>query len=103
MSYHWQGNVRELENVIERAILMTNDNVIHSYNLPASIQTAEESGTFFKGTLGSILDNVEKDIIIDALKSCKGVGHQAVIILGVSDRILGLRMKKYNLKFRDYR
>ena len=103
MSYHWPGNVRELENVIERAILMTNDNVIHSYNLPASIQTAEESGTFFKGTLGSILDNVEKDIIIDALKSCKGVGHQAVIILGVSDRILGLRMKKYNLKFRDYR
>lgn len=103
MSYHWPGNVRELENVIERAILMTNDDVIHSYNLPASLQTAEESGTIFKGPLESILDSVEKDIVIDALKSAKGIAHQASRILGISDRILGLRMKKYNLNYKDYR
>ena len=103
MSYHWPGNVRELENVMERAILMTNDNVIHSYNLPASLQTAEKSGTFFKGTLQSILDSVEKDIIIDALKSAKGIGHQSAMILGLSDRILGLRLKKYKLNPKDYR
>lgn len=103
MSYHWPGNVRELENVIERAILMTNDNVIHSYNLPASLQTAEESGTLFNGTLQFILDGVEKDIIIDALKSVKGIAHKAAQVLGVSDRILGLRMKKFNLHFKDYR
>ncbi|MBU1044047.1 MAG: sigma 54-interacting transcriptional regulator [Candidatus Omnitrophica bacterium] len=103
MSYHWPGNVRELENVMERAILMASDNVIHSYNLPASLQTAEQSNTLFKGTLQSILDSVEKDIIVDALKSAKGIGHQASIVLGLSDRILGLRLKKYKLNPRDYR
>ncbi|RPH97254.1 MAG: GAF domain-containing protein, partial [Calditrichaeota bacterium] len=43
--YHWPGNVRELENCIERAVLVCNDQVIHSYHLPPTLQTAESSGT----------------------------------------------------------
>ena len=103
MSYHWPGNVRELENAIERAMLLSNDYVIHSYHLPPSLQTSKESNTEFKGTLTTILDSVEKDLIIDAIKSTKGNMTQTAKLLGISDRILGLRMKKFNLQFKDYR
>ena len=43
MSYHWPGNVRELENCIEHAVLMSTDNVIHSFHLPPSLQMPETS------------------------------------------------------------
>jgi DNA-binding NtrC family response regulator len=39
LSYHWPGHVRELENVIERAILLSDDDAIHGYHLPPSLQT----------------------------------------------------------------
>jgi len=42
MQYHWPGNVRELENCIERAVLLCEDNVVHSYHLPPTLQTGEE-------------------------------------------------------------
>ena len=37
MAYHWPGNVRELENVIERSVILSDDGVIHGYNLPPSL------------------------------------------------------------------
>ena len=45
MAYHWPGNVRELENCIERAVLLSDDDVIHGHHLPPTLQTAEASGT----------------------------------------------------------
>ena len=45
MAYHWPGNVRELENCIERAVLLSDDEVIHGHHLPPTLQTAEASGT----------------------------------------------------------
>lgn len=103
MSYHWPGNVRELENAVERAMLLSTDNVIHSYHLPPSLQTSKESGTELKGTLTMILDSVEKDLLIDAIKSTKGNMAQSAKLLGISERVLGLRMKKFDLNFKDYR
>ena len=43
MQYHWPGNVRELENCMERAVLLCDDQVIHSYHLPATLQTAGDT------------------------------------------------------------
>ena len=51
MAYHWPGNVRELENCIERAVLLSDDDVIHGHHLPPTLQTAESSGTVPRGTL----------------------------------------------------
>ena len=45
MVYNWPGNIRELENVIERACILSVDGVIQSHSLPPTLQTAESSGT----------------------------------------------------------
>jgi Nif-specific regulatory protein len=98
MAYHWPGNVRELENCIERAVLMSNDDVIHGHHLPPTLQTAEASGTTMKSTLQETLASVEREMILDALKSSRGNMAKAARALGLSERIMGLRIKKYGIR-----
>lgn len=102
-AYHWPGNVRELENCIERAVLLTNDRVIHGHNLPPTLQTAEESGTAFKGTLAESLARVEREILVDALKTARGNCARAAAALGVTERIMGLRLKQYGIAYKRFR
>jgi Nif-specific regulatory protein len=97
MSYHWPGNVRELENCIERAVLISNDHVIHGHHLPPTLQTAEESGTKFEGSLKATLEKVEKEFILDTLKSSRGNMSKAARTLGITDRIMGLRVTRYEI------
>ncbi len=103
MCYHWPGNVRELENCMERAVLLCNNHVIHSYNLPLTLQTAEASETASSGSLFSALAAFEKEFIIDALKNTLGNISKAAKLLGTSERILGLRVKKYHIQVKQYR
>ena len=103
MSYHWPGNVRELENCVERAVLLSADSVIHGHHLPPTLQTAEASGTIHKGTLESTLDAVERDLILDALKASRGNRAKAARALGISERIMGLRVKKLRLDAKRFR
>jgi Nif-specific regulatory protein len=103
MSYHWPGNVRELENCIERAALLSNDGVIHGYHLPPSLQTSIYTGTVYRGTMQDELDNLERDLIMDALKTTRGNMVKAAKILGISERIMGLRTKKYNIDAKRFR
>ncbi|RDD29815.1 sigma-54-dependent Fis family transcriptional regulator [Prosthecochloris sp. ZM] len=103
MRYHWPGNVRELENCIERAVILSEDNVIHGYHLPPTLQTAESSGTPATGSLQQRLDAIEHDMIIEALKRTKGNMSKASRQLGLSERVMGLRVKKFSIDFRKYR
>jgi Nif-specific regulatory protein len=103
MAYHWPGNVRELENCIERAVLLSRDDVIHGHHLPPTLQTAEASGTAFNGRLASALENVEQELILDALKSARGNIAKAARRLGVSERIMGLRVHKYRIDSKRFR
>jgi Nif-specific regulatory protein len=102
-SYHWPGNVRELENCIERAVLLSVDEVIHSHHLPPSLQSAESTNTEFHGTLDESLDNLERELIIDALKSARGNMAKAARFLGVTERIMGLRVKKHDIDAHQFR
>jgi len=86
MAYHWPGNVRELENCIERAVLVSDDDVIHGHHLPPSLQTAEASHTALVGTLEIALDNLERELIVDALKSARGNAAKAARSLGLTER-----------------
>ena len=97
MAYHWPGNVRELENCLERAVLMSGDDVIHGHHLPPTLQTAEESGTTPKSTLTGTIESVEREMIQEALKSARGNMAKAARALGISERIMGLRVRKYGI------
>jgi len=103
MAYHWPGNVRELENVIERAVILSDDGVIHTYHLPPTLQTAETSGTRYRGTLEERLDTVERELVVDALKASQGNMAQAARELGLSERVMALRVQKHGIDFRLFR
>ncbi|MDR1722367.1 MAG: sigma 54-interacting transcriptional regulator [Tannerella sp.] len=103
MVYHWPGNIRELENVIERSMILSTDNVIHSYNLPPTLQTAFSTDSVKKGSLDTVLGKVEKQMIKDALILTKGNISKAATQLGVTERILGLRINKYELNPQDFK
>jgi Nif-specific regulatory protein len=96
MSYHWPGNVRELENCIERASILCNEDVIYGYHLPPTLQTPNEE-SMQKGSLQSILDTVEKELIQDTLKMTKGNMTKAAEHLGITERKMGLRVNKYGI------
>jgi len=101
--YHWPGNVRELENCIERAVLLCDDQVIHSYHLPLTLQTAEETGTRQSKSLDEMIERFEKDIMIDTLKSSRGNMRQAAKVLETTERIFGYKIKKYGINPKQYK
>lgn len=103
MSYHWPGNVRELENVIERAVILSGDGVIHSYNLPPSLQSAESTGTGPDSTLDASLARLERELLVEALKIEKGNSAAAARRLGISERRMGLALKRYGIDWRRFR
>lgn len=98
MSYHWPGNVRELENCMERAVILSGDSTIHSYQLPPSLQTAPVKGERPTGTLKEVMEALEREIIIEELKKTDGNIAKAAQNLGITERIMGLRVSKYGLR-----
>jgi Nif-specific regulatory protein len=102
-AYHWPGNVRELQNCIERAVLLSTDGVIHGHHLPPSLQTAEASGTEPAGKLQAVLEGVERELLVDTLKSTRGNMAGAARRLGLTERIMGLRVKYYNLDLHRFK
>ena len=103
MKYHWPGNVRELANCIERAVLLSTDEVIRAHHLPPTLQTAESSGTTHRGSLQEALDSLERELLVDALKNERGNMAGAARRLGLTERQIGLRVRKYQLKWRHFR
>ena len=103
MSYHWPGNVRELENCIERAVVMCDDAVIHGHHLPPSLQTAEGSGTVSQRSLASAIVALEREMIVDALKTTRGNQARAADILQVTERIINYKVKKYGIDCSRFR
>jgi Nif-specific regulatory protein len=98
MAYHWPGNVRELENCMERAVILSTDGVIHSYHLPPSLQASDGSEAKSTGPLKEMIENIEREIISEELKRCKGNMAKAARALGITERIMGLRIQKYHIE-----
>lgn len=101
MSYHWPGNVRELENCIEHACLATTDICINAHDLPPTLQTGSASNTALirndKTPLATILDNFEREILIEALKRNDGNLSAAGRELRVSPRMMHYKTKRLGI------
>jgi Nif-specific regulatory protein len=103
MRYHWPGNVRELENCIERAVLLCSGDAIQAHHLPPTLQASDQLDKPSAGTLESAMVALEHEMIVDALKSTRGNMAKAALQLGVSERIMGLRVKKYSIDTERFR
>ena len=103
VAYHWPGNVRELENCIERAVLLTTDNVIHSHHLPPTLQTSDASDTIGTGSLEERVNLFARDLIVDALKRCNGNLSATARDLGTTARIIRYKVKELSIDYRRYR
>ncbi|MFZ2782270.1 MAG: sigma 54-interacting transcriptional regulator [Rectinemataceae bacterium] len=103
MTYHWPGNVRELENCIERAAILSSDGVIHAFNLPPSLQSAESTDTGPSSTMDGAIARLEKEMLIEALKLARGNSAAAARRLGVTERRFRLGLDRYKIDWRRFR
>jgi Nif-specific regulatory protein len=92
-----------LANVIEHAVIACDSNVLHGHHLPPTLQTAEVTGTETRVTLDSAIATFERDLIQDALKSTRGNVAKAARMLDSTERILGYKIKKYDLDPRRFK
>ncbi len=100
MEYPWPGNVRELENCMERAAVITEGDLITKDCLPLYVTTKEGAGhvsSESNGSLDSNLAAMEKRLILEALEKAGGVQVKAAKLLGITERSLWHRIKKYNI------
>jgi two-component system NtrC family response regulator len=102
LRYDYPGNVRELENIIERAVVLTRGDVIGEADLPLSTQRFEEAESS-QASLPAAVEGVERRMIREALARAGGVQTRAAEMLGLSERALRYKLKKYGLGNEDSR
>ncbi|MBI5135815.1 MAG: nif-specific transcriptional activator NifA [Nitrospirae bacterium] len=128
MRHDWPGNVRELENVIERLVVMTRDGqvtaeaVVNLFRLlPATLTALQEKAPAARkapapappeapaprakaapgGSLKDDVASIEREQILRALERCGWVQARAARLLGITPRMIGYKIKKYNLSPED--
>jgi DNA-binding NtrC family response regulator len=98
--YKFPGNIRELENVIERAVVFCETGMITSMDLPVFLREKKEEDLMESGlTLTHKVQKLEMMEIKRALRENSGIKSRAARALGITERMLGYKMKNYNLKF----
>jgi len=109
IGYAWPGNIRELQNTVERAADMTESGEIETQHLPDNITRGYSGGLITRsseeGGLGASIDDqikeIERGIIIEALKKTNGVQIKAAELLGINQRSLWHRVKKYAIDVKE--
>ncbi len=108
-NYRWPGNIRELENAIERAYIVENGDRISAHSLPDQIKNAKGQVDLplnkgYSGPLDfeAFKEQAEKDFIISALKSTGGKINKTVAEANIPKNTLLRKIRKYNINVRDY-
>ena len=110
--YAWPGNIRELENVMERALLLVGrDGLILPRHLPPALhgdrvitgQSGDEASRPRHGSLQAQLEELERAAVVEALEASHGHVGRAAERLGLTERILALRMRKYGITYKTFR
>lgn len=103
--YHWPGNIRELENLIERAVVLTKSKLITRENLPPYFTSSQhEKNTALSSTnqlpLKEQMYRFQRKVIIDALRKTNGIQKKASKILGINPTTLNEMIKRLNIDTR---
>jgi DNA-binding NtrC family response regulator len=110
IQYEWPGNIRELENLVERVVLMAHGEIITFADLPSDLKTTVESGLSvpsgplqkpFKDFVKTHMEDIEKSMILTTLEECGHNVTRAAQQLGLSRKGLQLKMMKYKLRKSD--
>jgi len=110
LTHSWPGNIRELENAIERAFLLSDGLIIQADDFPITPNTSRRNGHTFPvetdwltkaASLNETMEVVEKELIIEALKKAGGVQVEAAKLLGVNHKNLWHKIRKHNLDPND--
>jgi DNA-binding NtrC family response regulator len=106
-AYEWPGNIRELRNLIERAVLLCDGPRLEPAHFPSKLTASEPGAAHGEGAPAAVVDprahllnqleRVERERIIDALARCGGNQTQAAELLGISRRTLVTRLETYDL------
>jgi two-component system response regulator HydG len=98
MSYSWPGNVRQLKNVIENMVVLSNGNQLTQENLPREIRPGGgDASANMNSLVGISIEQAEKELIRNTLKMVDGNREQAAKILGIGERTLYRKIKEYGL------
>ena len=98
LAYSWPGNVREMENLIERLVVMNESSWITADTLPASLRVMGGDPLPSGQPLPEAMKKIEKGLIIDALMKSSGIQARAAKRLGISERSLWHRVKKLGIE-----
>jgi DNA-binding NtrC family response regulator len=104
--YDWPGNVRQLENAVERLVLLATGDQVSSSDLPDFLRPAavpKDRPAITLPEQGFSLEAIEKEVLLEALKKFDGNQTQAARYLGMTRRTLAYRMEKHRLRSDDIR
>ncbi|NLD35688.1 MAG: sigma-54-dependent Fis family transcriptional regulator [Desulfatiglans sp.] len=101
-NHNWPGNIRELENVIERAVVLNSGEIITTESLPGYLLKGEDEISIEKfipagAPLQKTLEQIEEQLIRRALKNCNNVQSHAADMIGITKSLFQHKMKKYNI------
>jgi two-component system response regulator HydG len=99
MRYDWAGNARELENIVERAVIMARGDMITPMEFPENLKELDQELKEARIDIaaGRSLKEIEKEMILRTLEETEGNRTHAANILGISRRTLQLKLKEYGI------
>ncbi len=104
LHHPWKGNIRELENMMERILLMTDKEEITASDIPLEISDATTEKTALPEvtksgvTLDAIMESIEKKYLLEALHLTNGIKTEAAKLLNLTFRSFRHRLQKYDIK-----
>ena len=102
LRYHYPGNMRELDNIVQRAVILSSREVISTNELPQVVKRLEkENGAAFltrSESLPKQVERLEKELVMEALRVTNGNQSKAADRLEISERNLRYRLKKWGVK-----